>query len=168
MRQGNLRTQEQAEIQDWLKQLQYLDVTRKEFDRHQKQLSKQFGQKPAVNDTVWRILNSRVASTRDHHILLQVYSEMARLVEKEGKDPKPYYAKVSRHELLEIKEGGLYEKVRVQTCNDDHVCSACRELAKRTFTIEEALATLPVPNGCQSETGCRCFYEPVSPFEFDD
>jgi predicted RNA-binding Zn-ribbon protein involved in translation (DUF1610 family) len=158
VRQGNLRTQEQAETDDWLKRLEYLGVTRKDFDRHQQELAKQFGLKPVVNDTVWRILNSRIASTRSHQDLRLIYQEMAHLVETEGKDSKPYNVEARKHELLEIREGGFWNRATIQTANDDLVCPACRKLAKKTCSIDEALQTLPIPNLCQSERGCRCSY----------
>ena len=158
VRQGVLRTKEQAGTDDWLKRLEYLGITRKEFERHRQQLAKQFGFEPAINDTVWRILNNRIASTQSHQDLRLVYQEMARLVKMEGKDPTPYSAKARTQELLEIKEGGLWNRVTIHTANDDLVCPACRELAKKTFPIDEALRTLPIPNLCQSERGCRCSY----------
>ena len=161
VRQGNLLTQEQAEVGDWLNRVEYLGVTRKDFDRNRQELAKQFGFTPSVNDTIWRVLNSLIVPGRSHQELRFVYQEMADLVWKEGKDPKPYQAEAAKHELLEMKEGfDIFENVRVTTttCNDDLVCPACREFAKRTFTIDEALATLPVPNGCQSEERCRCTY----------
>jgi hypothetical protein len=40
-------------------------------------------------------------------------------------------------------------------------CEACRSLHGTTLPVDEALSTLPIPNKCTSETGCRCQYLPA-------
>jgi hypothetical protein len=159
VRRGTLLTKEEAAIDDWLKQVDHLHVTRKAFDRQRQKLGEQFGSTPSVNDTAWRILNNLLMTRQRHHDQQLIYLEMARIVRAEGKrDFRPYLAEAAKHELLELKEGGFFDRVTVTTCNDEHVCRACRALTRETFTIDEALATLPVPNNCQSEEGCRCGY----------
>jgi len=91
VRAGQLVTEEEALISDWLIRLEGFGVSRKDFDKTQKQLSKQFGKPAGVNDTVWRVLNELVAKyARDAATLEQIYREMASLVSREGKDPTPY------------------------------------------------------------------------------
>jgi hypothetical protein len=169
VRQGELFTEaslkdyeakqrEEAAISSWLSRLAQFGVTQQAFDRHRKALSKQFGFQAPVNDTVWRILNSLVRPSRSRQDLKAIYLYMANLIIEEGKDPKPYLAEAARHELLDLKESGVVSKVKVSTCNDDSVCSACRKLEKKTFTINEALAKMPIPNACQNPSGCRCWY----------
>ena len=88
MRHGNLLTQEQAEVGDWLNRVEYLGIARQHFDRHRQELAKQFGFAPSVNDTIWRVLNSLIVPGRSHQELRFVYQEMADFVCKEGKDPR--------------------------------------------------------------------------------
>lgn len=91
VRRGKLVTEEEAKIMDWLARLEGFGVTRKEFDRHRNELSKQFGYRASVNDTMWRILNKLVLdSAKNTTLLEQVYREMASLVSSEGKDPTQY------------------------------------------------------------------------------
>ena len=56
------------------------------------------------------------------------------------------------HELE--KEGVFQYEVSIETCNDDHVCDACRRIASRKYTVEGA-PELPYEK-CTSEDGCRC------------
>lgn len=98
VRNGELVTEEQASILDWLARLEGLGVTRKDFDKHRSELSKQFGvQQAAVNDTIWRILNKLVLvyARSDSH-LEQIYREMAKLTSSEGNDPTQYLVEAER------------------------------------------------------------------------
>ena len=86
---------------------------------------------------------------------------MAHIAREEAKDPKPYVAETARCELLELKKSGVISRVRINTRNDSFVCPACREASTRTYGLDEALKTMPIPNLCQSENGCRCWYTAV-------
>lgn len=131
------KVQEERAIDNWMKRLGSLGVTRRSFDHHRKELARQLGFTPSVNDTIWRILNSFITSGQDHQHLSFVDQEMVYHASLEGKNPKPYQAEAARHQLLAMKEYLLpeFQKVTISTCNDGNVCSACRELENRTFTI---------------------------------
>jgi hypothetical protein len=164
VRKGRLLTESQKIVEEWLDRLGAFGITRQAFDQHRERLAKQFGFRPSVNDTVWRVLNSLVAGTTDHSQAKLIYCEMARLVRGEGKDPKPYLAEAAKQELLDLKESGVISQVRVNTVNDRFVCSKCRALAEKTFTIDQALHDMPIPNACENEDGCRCWYSAVIDF----
>lgn len=157
VRKGELLTEEQATIKDWINRLERLDLTEEMFEIHRAALVKQFGKPPLINDVIWRFLNAQLTKSRDFFNLKIVYLEMARLVSMEGKDPKPYLVKACKMELLELKKSGT-SKVKVYTCNDNLVCSECRKLENKVFTIAEALETMPVPHLCQNQNGCRCWW----------
>lgn len=161
VKRGHLLTEDQKAIGVWLDRLAPLGVTKHLFKQSHKQLAERFGSPPSVNDTIWHVLNSLVATTTDHSRAKMIYSEMAQLVRGEGKNPKPYLAKASKHALLGLKEAGI-RRVRVQTVRDEFVCPQCRKLTKKTFTIEQALNELPVPNACENkQDSCRCSYSAV-------
>jgi hypothetical protein len=61
--------------------------------------------------------------------------------------------------LDEIQQNGFIESVTVNTCNDDLVCSACKELSSTQILIEE-MPELPYEK-CTSDVGCRCWMLPV-------
>lgn len=145
-------------MQRWKERLQELGVGEKEFAAHQKALTKQFGFAPALNDVIWRALNTLVSRKKTHFDLKLVYLEMAALVREEGKDPKPYLASAAKHELAELQGNPFISKVRITTANDRFVCAKCREMESQVFALADAVETLPVPNQCQNPSGCRCGY----------
>ncbi len=50
-------------------------------------------------------------------------------------------------------------RVGINTCNDEHVCPACRQLAGKTYSIDE-VPSLPYEH-CTSDGGCRCWIKAV-------
>lgn len=97
VRNGELVTEEQATIMDWLVPLESFGVTRNDFHRHRNELSKQFGFQASVKDTLWRILNNLVLDyARTGGSSELVYREMARLVSSEGKDPTPHLVEAEK------------------------------------------------------------------------
>ena len=162
VRKGEIVTLEEAEIRDWLFRLEKYGVSRKDFDRHRADLTRQFGTKAGVNDTVWRILNSLIATERDIQTLRGVYWEMAGLVSGEGKDPKPYLAEALKLDLLMLKREGV-KAVRIVGCggrvDDSSACPACRTLWGKKLAIDEAVSQMPIPTKCERPDGwCRCDY----------
>lgn len=88
VRMGNLVTEEDAQIEDWLTRT---DITRTQFDKTRERLSQQFNQRASVNDTIWRLLNELVAKYATHPSSLeQVYRHMSAFMSGEGKDPTMY------------------------------------------------------------------------------
>lgn len=97
VRNGELVTEEQATILDWLGTLEYFGITRKDFDEQRSELSKKFGVQASVNDTLWRIFNNLIITyARNEVALEQIYREMAKLVSGEGKDPTQYLVKAEK------------------------------------------------------------------------
>lgn len=98
VRMGDLVTEEDAHIEDWLMRT---GISRTQFDKTREHLSQQFNQRASVGDTIWSLLNELVAKYATHPSSLeQVYRHMSALMSGEGKDPTMY--------LLEA------EKVRAQ------------------------------------------------------
>lgn len=91
VRNGELVTEEEATILDWLCNLEYFGITRKDFDEQRSKLSKEFRVQASINDTLWRIFNNLIITYANNDVVLeQIYREMARLVSNEGKDPTQY------------------------------------------------------------------------------
>jgi len=176
VRGGKPVTEDEARIQDNLWHLQWFRLTRLDFDKCRAELSGEFGVIASVNDTVWRLLNTQVAMSNRADVLEQAYKEMARIATEEGKDPQPYLDEANRmtkvrinqgtheaftHEMAEMQSrsnDAYYMKyvkgIGIRTCNDDHVCPACREIASRIWPIDQ-VPELPYEK-CTSKTGCRC------------
>jgi hypothetical protein len=97
IRNGELVTEEQAKISDWLGTLENFGITRKVFDEHRSELSKKFGFQASVNDTLWRIFNNLVLTyAKNEAALEQIYRAMAKLVSDEGKDPTQYLVEAEK------------------------------------------------------------------------
>lgn len=97
VRKGELFTEEQATISDWLGSLEYFGITPKDFDEQRSELSKKFGVQASVNDTLWRILNNLIITYANNQVALeQIYREMAKLVSSEGKDPTQYLVEAEK------------------------------------------------------------------------
>jgi tetratricopeptide (TPR) repeat protein len=95
---GQLPTQEDKVIEEWLAYLKSLGVSRNDFEKHRQELSDVAGYKASINDTLWRILNSLVSKyPGDHKKLFLIYSEMAELVASEWKDPTIYLEQAARY-----------------------------------------------------------------------
>ena len=91
VRNRKLVTQEQAKIMDWLLRLEGFGITRNGFDKQRDELSKQFGSRASINNTLWQIFNKLILKFAGNASFLeQVYREMASLVSSEGKDPTEY------------------------------------------------------------------------------
>lgn len=104
VRKGELISEEDFHIHGWIDHLEFLGVSMVLFNRHRDELSKQFGFKASVNDTVWRILNRLIINYgADNAALEQIYRSMSKLVSSEGKDPTPYLleAEKARESLTE-------------------------------------------------------------------
>jgi len=97
VRNGELFTEEEVNILDWLLRLEHFGISRRDFDKHRKELSQQFGQLASVNDTVWRLLNHLIElNYKDSVAQEQIYREMAALVSSEGKDPTEYLVQAEK------------------------------------------------------------------------
>jgi hypothetical protein len=60
-----------------------------------------------------------------------------------------------RFDMEQIRESDLIKLCEIRTCNDEHVCEACRELTATHYEPSE-VPELPYEK-CTSETGCRCW-----------
>jgi len=107
IRNGELLTEEDSKIEDWLLRLEGLGVTRNDFDNNRDQLSKKFGKQASINDTIWSILNQLIMKYgKNLNMLEQIYREMASMVSSEGRDPTQYLMeaeKVRNRRLPESK-----------------------------------------------------------------
>lgn len=91
VRNGELVTEEQATIKEWLERLAGFGIDQREFNYCRDDLSREFSSQASVNDTVWRILNNLVLIHAGNNKSLElIYGEMSRLVSSEGKDPTKY------------------------------------------------------------------------------
>jgi hypothetical protein len=178
VRRGNLLTEaqvveydEQQHIDAWVSTFARLGVTRAKFDRTRERLSEQLHLHAPVNDTKWAVLNALVTTKRTPRDLVDIYREMIRIVEVEGKDSTGLRAE--RDKWIEEAMRSAFERemrdkreflssfgfvVIANTSGDDQVCPHCKAVSERHYSFDEFQALLPIPRGCQNPDGCRCWF----------
>ena len=57
--------------------------------------------------------------------------------------------------IAEWKKDGCIKYVKWRTCNDDFVCSVCKERAEKEFFLDEIENLIP------AHEGCRCWISPI-------
>lgn len=177
IRGGEMKTETEKAFIDYSGRLGWLGVSASKLEKEQKKLSKRFGTRASANDTVWSVLNKSLTG-KNHQQDAMIYREMVRLLEVEGKDSqdlsdqanaalmraKKQADKKRRQSLIKElkenkkfqKESGIEFKVVIHTANDHLVCDNCRKASEKTYTVEQFLREMPIPEGCENPEGCRC------------
>jgi hypothetical protein len=144
-------------------------ATPAEFETMRQPLARSYGFEPALPDVLYGLMNARVSTLRDPHELKMHYFQMALILHGEGKDPRRMRQESAKWGLKQwkamAKSGALRSmRLTVITCREDS-WEACRALEGRTFSLEELLASppLPVQNCTHDENAggfgwCRCDY----------
>jgi hypothetical protein len=165
VRAGEPVTGDRAGTIDWLKNLQLSQAV---FDEAETALTAQFGHKPEYRDVLWRLLNNRVTASSSADSLKMTYRWMARFVFEEGRDPSPYLQQSHEAELLGWKRDlSFARQLRVTIlAAGPSSCPACRQLDGHTLSLDDALASHPLPvKACTNDAPavgapgwCRCCY----------
>jgi ssDNA-binding Zn-finger/Zn-ribbon topoisomerase 1 len=156
IRKGEMVTEDDAQILDWLVFLDKYGITKQQIESTRNELSIKLTRKASARETIWHILNSLIATEP-----IQAYYEMARFASQEGKDAQPYIEQALRTQLNSYKHSGI-KTVRVVCYGaepDYSTCPECRKLHRKKFSIDEAIEKMPVPRSCTGDW-CRCGYEP--------
>ena len=139
-----LVTEDDARKIDWLKRLDEYGATEQDFEVIKDQLSKKFGQEPSNQDVLWSLFNQLIAKNRDDfQTLKRIYYEMALFLNDLGKDFFSILQLSAKMELMNYKQAGI-KNVQILTCGLGS-CEQCRQLQDKIFTMEEALASMPIP-----------------------
>ncbi|NSW53281.1 MAG: hypothetical protein HPY85_12310 [Anaerolineae bacterium] len=124
------------------------------------ELTTEFGSEPKFNDVAWHILNMLIVKyKRNPTKLIDVFQEMAWILQKEGKDNSEFVISAHQIELKEIKDLG-FQYVTILHANDQYVCEECRKMAAELIPIDIALKENPLPNRCKNKY-CRCGYRAI-------
>lgn len=159
-RQPILVTEEEAKSLDALKNL---NVSQKEYQNTEKELSKKYKTAPSQGDIVWAILNQRLLSAmkkNDWQEMKMLYWQQARLLYEQGKEFFRLLQEASRCELRNYQSSGVCKKVEILTAGDQS-CDKCNALNGKVFTIKNALETMPIPVKDCEKRWCRCCYVAV-------
>lgn len=132
-------------VNKWTRNLLRYKITRELIEEEKLKLSKKFGKEASYNDTIWEIFNKLVLQhINNFQALKGIYYEMAIFLNEEGKNPFQSLQNASKMELIHYKQSGLK---RVEVIAAAKVsCSECSKLNGKTFNIDDAIKTLPLPN----------------------
>ena len=149
--------------ENWLKELSKYGILKKDYEDADKNLTKRFRKKAAINDVIWSLFNQAIINNiNDPPKLSSIYFDMGRFIRIEGKnDPNLYFEQSTKILLQQYKKSGI-KKVRFIASAGDRTCKSCSKLNGKIFDIEDALNRIPVPSkDCKNldEHGyvyCRC------------
>jgi hypothetical protein len=130
-----------------------------ELMRTSEELVSKLGAEPELWDLVAALLDDRITKARTYHTLSALHHEKAFFLRWQGRDYLEELRLAARMRLLSFQSNGI-KTALIITCNADNVCDNCRKREHTTLSIEDALATMPIPHeDCTSPAGyCRCRY----------
>ena len=128
-----------------------------------RQMTVASGKEPPEWMAALELLKDHIIKSEHPDIKLRMYQGMVDLLAKIGQkdDMRTIQEIIARYNLKSFKDMG-FERVEIE-CADD-ACPACRKNAGKRLTIEEAMATMPIPcPECSKEIDavegyCRCRY----------
>jgi tetratricopeptide (TPR) repeat protein len=150
-------------VSTWLRILGRYGLTVDEYELRRKRNREAYGSRANDRDVFWGFLNQLVPKATDDWELSNVYNMMSMFLDEEHKDFLHTLQESKRCVLRALKGGGC---LNVRISASEHACDACKKQDGRVLTIDEALASLPVPCAdCQSKPPgakrgfCRCRYD---------
>lgn len=119
-------------------------------------------------DIRWQELNglAREALERgDWSALESAYRQQASILFEEGRPHRDVAVQAHRAALMRMQEAGV-NRVKVSTAQDERVCRDCQSAGGKTYAINDALETMPLPGSHCTDGGqknpyggrCRCLY----------
>jgi hypothetical protein len=155
---------EYHEHQKWNSLLQTFGLTDNDFAREQSRLSPH----PHVaREAARSLLVGIAASEASSHTRKRANHSLALLVDEAGEDFRPFLREAARCSLEHYRSVGV-RRVEILAGEPGNTCSSCSRQHGRTFDIEEALTSTPLPCSRCTQTlysenrgFCRCEYIPV-------
>lgn len=168
IRNKKMVTERKAVMQDFIKNNEYYGANDLEYSQIENDLRNKFGFEPKPNDVVWSYYNNlilRNIKSKNYSNLKMLYYSMAIMLNQEKKEFFNLLQESRKMELMEYKKHGFIKKVKISTAGKGNACDICMLQDNATYTIEEALKKMPIPNKNCTHTlydekrgFCRCMY----------
>ena len=124
-------------------------------------------------DARWKELSKLVQTASqdgDLNALASAYDQQASILFDAGRPHHHVAREAMRCSLLAKQQLGI-SQVKVSTSQDERVCAHCQSLEGKVFSVDEALASMPLPGpSCTDGSDrnghggrCRCIYVAVIP-----
>ena len=105
VRNGQLVTEDESVITDWLEFFAEFQVSRQYIYESREKLKVKIGHQPSISETLWAILNELLIRFENNNFALEkLYLAMARLGSSEDKDPIQYLLEAERHKKQHQKK----------------------------------------------------------------
>jgi len=158
-----LATEEDAWVYDWMLDLFELGYSRKKFDKRKSDYTKKHGVTLNNRDAVWSILNDLLDKYTKSSDLSKVQSVqfcMAKFLKEKEEDPYIQLREQGKTRLIQLKSDNCN---RVKIClskrkNDPVPCEICRVLENKEYSVDRALAELPLPPQECKNKYCSTYY----------
>jgi tetratricopeptide (TPR) repeat protein len=161
-------TKQELNISNWKRKLfEYWKVSEKQYESFKKRTGS-----PYERDVIWGLYNGLALKTDPVEKKKEIYQDMARFLNEEGRDPYEMIKEARHLEILHFikSEYGLDTKLKVVVPPD--ACSTCRADDRKIITLGDAYNNPFLPHQdciCISSGGkypfCRCKYELLYSFE---
>lgn len=149
-------TEEAARTVDWFNKLLIYGFTQDDFFKKKDELAQKFKTAPPSADIIWGLFQEAlIKNANDYHLLSVINYDMAIFLDEEGKNPFYCFHESKKMELMNYKQKGT-QKIKILSINDSISCNSCKKLDGKTFLIDDALNSMPIPpKDCPF---CRCRY----------
>jgi len=168
IRNKKMVTERKAIMQDFIKSNEYYGANELEYLQLENDLKNKSGFDPNSNDVVWSYYNNlilRNMKSENYSNLKMLYYSMALMLNQEKKEFFNLLQESRKMELMEYKKHDFIKKVKISTAGKGNACDICMLQDNATYTLEEALEKMPIPNkDCahilydEKRGFCRCIY----------
>lgn len=141
---------------EWQRHLASVGIDEQAFEREAARL----GASVSAADVARNLLTAAMSAGGDLHRLKMIASLMARLARQQGRDPLMYLQTVQRLDLEKMRDNARAVTVSPPSGRAREGCQ-CDSWTGREFTVDEALAEMPLPCG----PDCVCAYRPIFKWE---
>jgi len=142
----------------WVAELSTCGLTAQDYDREMADTTR------SATESIYRLFDQALALNRgDWHMLSTIYHRLAFFAYESGGEFKPYLSQAAQMRLNEYRARGS-RTVKILTSGQE-ACAACQSLHDKVYSIDEALAKMPIPcDRCTTwDSGfCRCQYVSVT------
>jgi hypothetical protein len=141
-----------------------LGLTKEEFERKEDELRNRFGV-ALPGDVFWELANETLtsfANRGDWQRTGQIYFTMALAQYEDGGSYFHVLQEASRASIRHYHSLPEYlrpKRLRILTSRSDS-CTSCQQLEGRSFSIQQALDIIPIPNEHCDRGWCRCIWQP--------
>ncbi len=157
----DVKKQKQRTRKAYIKHLQAIGGSEKEFSQREKLLGKKFKKHPSFGDVFWSLSNEYLENAMKknyYEAAKSIYWHQARvLYDLEKRDPYLPLRESNKMQLMGMKRASSSSRFILEVCGRGD-CDTASEINGERFTIDEALEKMPIPQKDCKRGFCDCMY----------